>query len=97
MLRRCLYGIHGIRQYNQKVDPSTVFDFIPASSVDIKDIVDLCANEFILDEPHSKVRNFATKKDLLTSALWPIPRLRRTSRRYPTLYEEKTQKFSIRR
>nr|CDJ80568.1 Protein R05H10.7 [Haemonchus contortus] len=57
MLRRCLYRIHGVRKYNQKVDPSTAFDFIPASSVDIKDIVDLCANEFILDEPHSKALN----------------------------------------
>ncbi|VDM81038.1 unnamed protein product [Strongylus vulgaris] len=51
MLRRSLGQI---RFYCQKVDPTQAFDFVPATSHDMPDIVDLCTKKFIHDEPHSK-------------------------------------------
>ncbi|CAJ0597431.1 unnamed protein product [Cylicocyclus nassatus] len=51
MLRRSLAEI---RLYSQKIDPTQAFDFIPAKSADLPDIVDLCTKSFMYEEPHSK-------------------------------------------
>ncbi|CAJ0597441.1 unnamed protein product [Cylicocyclus nassatus] len=51
MLRRFL---NQIRLYSHKADPTAAFDFIPANSSDLPDIVDLCTNSFIKEEPHTR-------------------------------------------
>ncbi|KAE9415156.1 hypothetical protein Angca_000330, partial [Angiostrongylus cantonensis] len=42
---------------SNKCDLPKVFDFIPAKISDMGDIVDMCINEFIYEEPHSRGSN----------------------------------------
>ncbi|CAJ0597432.1 unnamed protein product [Cylicocyclus nassatus] len=51
MLRQSLAQL---RLYSHKIDLTQAFDFLPATSSDLPDIVDFCTGSFIKEEPHSR-------------------------------------------